>query len=213
MSAEPLLGRLELRDQHEDAPQAVDDRRHRGEQLDQDGQRAASRARAQLGDVERGRDRDRHADGERDRRGDQRADDAAAAPRNGPCDGTHWSPKTKSMIADLVEDAARDSPYRRTKKNAIRTRIADRECRSAPSAGAGPGAGRPTAARGSSGRRWVCGSGCHQRQLDAIGEPLQVRPSTFVWAAWCGSPPAAARTAAPCATPWPSLERVVEEAP
>jgi hypothetical protein len=40
--AEPLLGRLELRDQHEHAPQAVDDRRDGGEQLDQDRQRLLS---------------------------------------------------------------------------------------------------------------------------------------------------------------------------
>ena len=47
---EPLLGRQQTRREHEHPPQAVDDRRHRGEQVDQDRQRLPQPAWAHLVD-------------------------------------------------------------------------------------------------------------------------------------------------------------------
>ena len=64
---EPLLGREQLRREHEHAPQSVDDRRNRGEQVDEDRQRTAQPARAQLVDEHGAGDGDRHADDQRDR--------------------------------------------------------------------------------------------------------------------------------------------------
>ena len=46
---DPLLGGHELGREEEDAPQPVDDRGHRGEQLDEDRQRRAGAAGTQLG--------------------------------------------------------------------------------------------------------------------------------------------------------------------
>ena len=72
---DPLLGGHELGGEEEDAPQPVHDRGHGREQLDQDGDGRAHAPGAQLGDVDRGGDRDRHADQERQTGGDQRPDD------------------------------------------------------------------------------------------------------------------------------------------
>src|SRR5205823_5444963 len=72
---DPLLGRLQLGREEEDAPKPVDDRRDGGQQLDQDRERAAQPQRAQLGYVQRRRHGDRYADEQRQPRGDQRADD------------------------------------------------------------------------------------------------------------------------------------------
>ena len=72
---EPLLDRAQLRDEHEHAPEAVDDRRDGGQQVREDRERRAQRPRAELGDVERRRDGDCDADDERHGGSDQRADD------------------------------------------------------------------------------------------------------------------------------------------
>ena len=71
----PLLGRLELRGQEEDAPQPVHDRGHRGEQLDQHGDRPAHAPWGELGHVDGGRNRHRDADHQRQHGGDHRADE------------------------------------------------------------------------------------------------------------------------------------------
>ncbi len=76
----PLLGRLQLGGEEEDAPQAVHDRGHGGEQLDQHRQRCAQAQRAQLGRVDRGGHRHRHADQQRQRGGDERSDQQRQRP-------------------------------------------------------------------------------------------------------------------------------------
>ena len=101
MSENHCSAGLQLGDQHEDAPQAVDDGRHGGQQLDEDRQRLAQPPRAQLGDVERGRDGDRHADHERDGRRDERADHAAAARRRCSFETSQLLSKTKPTKPNL----------------------------------------------------------------------------------------------------------------
>ena len=66
---------LQKRRQHEQAPDAVDDARDRGQQLDHRAERPLQPDRAQFGDEQRDAERDRDADQHRDRRGDQRAVD------------------------------------------------------------------------------------------------------------------------------------------
>ena len=53
------------RHQHEDAPEAVDDRRDRREQLGQEDQRSLQPRRRQLGDEDRDAERDRRRDEQR----------------------------------------------------------------------------------------------------------------------------------------------------
>ena len=66
---------LEERGEHEQAPDAVDDARDAGEQLDGDADRAAQPLRAKLGQEHRDHQTDRHRDQHRDQRGDERAVD------------------------------------------------------------------------------------------------------------------------------------------
>ena len=63
------------RHQHEDAPQAVDDRRNRREQLGQEHQRLPQPGRRQLGDVDGDAERDRRRDDQRQDRRVERAPD------------------------------------------------------------------------------------------------------------------------------------------
>ena len=71
-------GDLELaheRHQHEDAPEAVDDRRNRGQQLGQEHQRPAQPLRRELRDEDGDAERDRRRDEQRQDRRIQRAPD------------------------------------------------------------------------------------------------------------------------------------------
>ena len=61
--------------EHQQAPHAVDDRRHRGQQLDRGAQRPPQPARRQLGQEQRDAETDRHGDQHRDERTHQRAVD------------------------------------------------------------------------------------------------------------------------------------------
>ena len=61
--------------QHEDAPQAVDDRGNRGEQLGEEHERLAQRSRTELGDEDRDAERDRRRDQQRQDRRVERAPD------------------------------------------------------------------------------------------------------------------------------------------
>ena len=61
--------------QHEDAPQAVDDRRNRGQQLGQEHQRLPQPRRAELGDEDGDAERDRRRDEQREDRRVERAPD------------------------------------------------------------------------------------------------------------------------------------------
>ena len=64
---------LQKRREHKQAPDAVDDARNAGEQLDRGGDRPLERARAQLGNEDRDADGDRNADNH----GNDRRDDGA----------------------------------------------------------------------------------------------------------------------------------------
>ena len=97
---EPLLGRFQLRDQEVEGPEAVDDRGHGGQEVDQDRQRAANAPRAELGQEEGDRDGDRHPDQQRQRRGDQRPDDQ----RQGAVDRF-------GDVPVVVEDEAEDAEF------------------------------------------------------------------------------------------------------
>ena len=66
---------LQERREHEQAPDAVDDARNAGEQLDRDADRPAQPHRAQFGQEDRDQQADRHRDQHRDQRGDERAVD------------------------------------------------------------------------------------------------------------------------------------------
>src|SRR5439155_22384276 len=79
---EPLLGRLELRNQDEEPPESVDDGGHRREQVDHHGQRPSQPPRTELRYEQRRRDRDRHSDRERDRGRDQRPDHERQGPEH-----------------------------------------------------------------------------------------------------------------------------------
>ena len=69
------LERAHGRHQHEDAPEAVDDRRNRGEQLGQKDERLPQPVRAELRDEDRDAERDRRRDRQRENRRIQRAPD------------------------------------------------------------------------------------------------------------------------------------------
>ena len=69
------LERANRRHEHEDAPQAVDDRRNRREQLGQEDERLPQPVRAELGDEDRDAERDRRRDEQRQDRRVERAPD------------------------------------------------------------------------------------------------------------------------------------------
>ncbi len=71
---------LEQRDEHEQAPQADDDARHRGDEVDQHRQGLGKPARRHLGEIGGGADADRDGEQEREECGNQRADDEDASP-------------------------------------------------------------------------------------------------------------------------------------
>ena len=84
---------------------------------------ASTPARAQLGDVERGRDGDRHADEQRDRRRDQRARRRAAARRRCPWTASQSLLKTKPRTPNWSNAglAPRRAGGRRSSRSGRRT--------------------------------------------------------------------------------------------
>ena len=147
MSENHCSAGLQLRDQDEDAPQAVDDRRHRGEQLDQDRQRAARARRGQSSvDVERGRDRDRHADQQRDRRGDQRADEQRQRAVDAPATTSQSLSKVKPKTPNF-SNAGCASTIEADEEERDQDEDRRRQRRSGPTSAPGRAAARAAAAR------------------------------------------------------------------
>ncbi len=113
----------EERREDEQAPHAVDDARHRGEQLDGRRDGPLEPGRAELRQEDRDAERDRDADHERDERGGQRADDGDPGAVLSRC-------TSQTLERDEAEGRIRGRP-------ASRRRSSSRGCpqeRSAPAA-------------------------------------------------------------------------------
>ena len=126
------------RHEDEDAPEAVDDRRNRREQLGQEGERRLAAARGDLREEDRDAERDGRREEHREKRRIERAPDEGRARRSSPATGSQVLVRQKSRPNFRIESPdSRDSSNampatRRTTrkaKNPVPSRTAGRHAR------------------------------------------------------------------------------------